>query len=52
MFAEIVTVNLGGVTIGGNYTVVQNSYSGLFSGLPANYLTTGATTTILGAGTA
>ncbi len=52
MFAEIVTVNLSGVTIGGNYTVVQNSYSGLFSGLPANYLTTGATTTILGAGTA
>ena len=49
--AEIVTVNLSGVTVGGNYTVTQNSYSGLYSGLPGDYFSTGATTTVFAAGT-
>ena len=35
--AELVTVNLSGVTTGGEYVVTQNAYSGLYSGLPASH---------------
>ena len=35
--AELVTVNLSGVTTGGEYVVTQNAYSGLYSGLPSDF---------------
>lgn len=52
LFAEIVTINLSGVTVGGDYTVVQNAYSGAYGAFPADFYSTGATSTVFGAGTA
>jgi hypothetical protein len=51
LYASLITVNLSGVTSGGDYTVTQNAYSGAYSGFPVDYYSN-PTTTVFGAGTA